>query len=195
MKKRKFKKFLAFIKVECETHGVTLDFVDSDYVESEDGIKYGGYFDAENKVLVCTINHKESETLLIHEYAHMTQWLDKIPLWTLATDSLEVLDDWLNGVDVLNIESHIKNIRDLELDNEKRTVELMIKWELGVNIDSYIKKSNAYIMFYNYLLISREWPQPENSPHSNKKIIKKMSNKFDMDYENMSPKLLKLFKR
>lgn len=195
MKKRKFKKFLSFVKEECEKHEVTIDFVEDDYILDDDGLKFGGYFDPENKVLAFAINQKESKEVLVHEYAHMTQWIDKIPLWDLAINSLEIMHDWLNGIEVPNIETHLKNIRDLELDNEKRTVNLMIQWDLGVRIDKYIRKSNAYIMFYNYLLMSRKWPQPENNPDSNKKIIRKMSNKFDMDYDNMGQKLINLYKR
>lgn len=195
MKKRKFKKFLSFVKEECEKHEVTIDFVEDDYILDDDGLKFGGYFDPENKVLAFAINQKESKEVLVHEYAHMTQWIDKIPLWDLAINSLEIMHDWLNGIEVPNIETHLKNIRDLELDNEKRTVNLMIQWDLGVRIDKYIRKSNAYIMFYNYLLMSRKWPQPENNPDSNKKIIRKMSNKFDMDYDNMGQKIINLYKR
>lgn len=195
MKKRKFKKFLSFVKEECEKHEVTIDFVEDDYIVDDDGLKFGGYFDPENKVLAFAINQKESKEVLVHEYAHMTQWIDKIPLWDLAINSLEIMHDWLNGIEVPNIEAHLKNIRDLELDNEKRTVNLMIQWDLGVRIDKYIRKSNAYIMFYNYLLMSRKWPQPENNPDSNKKIIRKMSNKFDMDYDNMGQKIINLYKR
>jgi hypothetical protein len=84
--------------------------------------------------------------------------------------------------------------RELELDNEKRSVALMKKWDLKIDIDDYIRKANAYVMFYNYMYHSRKWSAPGNAPYSNPNIVSKMSNKFNMRYKQMSERLLKLYK-
>jgi hypothetical protein len=62
-------------------------------------------------------------------------------------------------------------------------------------VDLYIRKSNAYVLFYNYMKISRKWSNPDNAPYRNKNIIEAMSDKFDMDYENLSEELIELFKK
>ena len=71
---------------------------------------------------------------------------------------------------------------------------LLKKWGLQIDIDDYIRKANAYVMFYNYMYHSRKWSSPDNSPYSNPNIISKMSNKFNMRYKEMSERLLKLYK-
>jgi hypothetical protein len=103
------------------------------------------------------------------------------------------LDEWLTGEEVEDIDQHISNCRDLELDNEKRTVEVIKKFNLDVDIDHYIKKANAYVQFYNYMKYSRRWCTPERSPYTNEKIISSMPNEFNMDYTAIPENIKQLF--
>jgi hypothetical protein len=41
--------------------------------------------------------------------------------------------------------------------------------------------------------VSRKWSNPNNSPYKNNRLVEAMSNKFDMDYENIPDNLLKIF--
>ena len=100
---------------------------------------------------------------------------------------------WLAGERVRNIHKAIALCRDLELDNEKRSVKLIKKFNLNVNIDSYIKRANAYVQFYNYLMISRKWCATTNIPYKNTRLLKVMPVKFNMDYSRLSKKVLKAF--
>jgi hypothetical protein len=124
----------------------------------------------------------------------MTQWLEGIPLWRTANDSIEEIDKWLDGKEVENIEECINASRDLELDNEKRSVEMIKKWNLPIDVSEYTKKSNAYVLFYNYIKTSRKWSLPGNSPYSNKEVLSKMSTDFDMNYEKLDPEIHEIFK-
>ena len=92
-----------------------------------------------------------------------------------------------------NIKKWIGWARDLELDNEKRSVKLIKKFNLNVNIDSYIKRANAYVQFYNYLMISRKWCATTNIPYKNNRLLKVMPAKFNMDYNKLSKKVLRVF--
>jgi hypothetical protein len=58
----------------------------------------------------------------------------------------------------------------------------------------YVKKANAYVQFYNWMLVTRKWSKPNNSPYKNKNLVAAMSNKFNMKYDSLSPKLEKIFK-
>ena len=69
------------------------------------------------------------------------------------------------------------------------------KWKLPIDVNEYIRKANAYVLFYNYLKKTRKWSEPTNSPYINKNIVEAMSDKFDMDYEKLSPELFELYKR
>jgi len=190
-----FEDLIKHIKAECKKHNVKYYKGPGRFVWLQDSnIKCGGYFNSEPEpMLAFASKSKEANTLLAHEYCHMTQWLDKIPLWDIANNSLVVVDNWLNGFDCDNIEWHLANCRDLELDNEIRTAKLFDEYDFGQTKEEYIKKANAYIIFYNYLSISRRWSKPGNSPYSNARILELMSNKFDMDYTKMSPELTNIF--
>jgi len=101
----------------------------------------------------------------------------------------------LAGEDHEDIDWAIGIARDLELDNEKRTTEMIIKWNLPIDPVEYVKKSNAYVLFYNYIKTTRKWSEPDNSPYTNMNIVNAMSDKFDMDYEKLSDELLEIYKR
>lgn len=193
MKKRSFEDLVSFVKQECKTHGVKLVMTRGKYVKLE-SIRCSGYFcDEEPPVLVCAMNGKKAKEVFAHEYCHMTQWLDKIPLWDKAGNSLNKITEWLKGEDVPNIKYHIGKARDLELENEKRAAKIARTYDLDCTVSDYIRGANAYVVFYNWLLESRVWSRPKRSPYTNERILKAMSTKFDMNYETMDPKIHQIF--
>lgn len=183
--------FVNHIKSECKKHGVKLILRHVKYLRLSPEIRCGGYFDDVNKELACSTNREDWLFLLAHEYAHMTQWLDvdNCPSWVAVEKhkSLEKLDSWLTGKKHYKMKFHLGVCRDLELDNEKRTVELIKKFGLEdyINIDTYIKRANAYVLFYNYMYYTRSWYSTKNPPYKNLELMSKMSTKFDMNYEEL----------
>lgn len=194
MRDKKWEGFLEHVIEQCKLKNVELDLRKSKYLELSDNIKCGGYFDSDIPKLACAMDHEESKTLLIHEYCHMTQWLDEMPLWNESAESIELVDKWLGGEDVENIGKHVRISKDLELDNEKRAVQIMKDWDLEIDIEDYIRKSNAYVLFYLYLEKSRKWSVPGNSPYTNKRVLELMSSKFDMNYDVLDPTIEKIFR-
>ncbi len=192
--------FIEFVKSECAKHGVKFKPYKRKYIKLTDSIKCGGYFSdgADDSIKVPTLAFAQGSPdyleLLVHEYCHMTQWLDKIPLWDESEDSMNKIDQWLSGKRVHNIQKHLASSRDLELDNEIRSVKMIKKWKLPIDIATYTKKANAYVIFYNYMKYSRKWSSPGNSPYKNQIIIGAMSKKFDMEYETISPELVQLYR-
>jgi hypothetical protein len=189
----RLKYFIAFVKAECRKEGVKCDLRNTKYVKVTNSIKASGYFDETVPTLVCSMGRKDSVEILVHEYCHLTQWKEQIPLWKACVKSMALLDHWLEGNSVVNIKKHIANCRDLELDNEKRSVQLIKDFELPIDTESYIKKANSYVHFYNYMLISRRWCNTKNSPYSNKKLIEAMSPKFNMNYKKLPKRIEKIF--
>jgi hypothetical protein len=189
----KEKRFIKYIRRKCKEHGVKCDLRKTKYVTLTDNIKCSGYFDETEPALVVAMNRPDWLQILAHEYCHLTQWVDGCKEWVDGCEGLVEVDAWLQGKRVRNIKRYLGYSRDLELDNEKRTVELLKKWEFDLNIGEYIQKANAYVMFYNYIYYTRRWSSPTNSPYTNKQIISKMSKKFNMKYKQMSPKYIKLF--
>ncbi len=189
-------KFIKFVKEECEKHGVECKLMLAKYVDYSGDIKCGGWFDGNIKELAVAMKHKDSMSLLVHEYSHMTQWLDGIDIWNKCMDeeANDKVDRWISGEYIDNVNYYIDNCRDLELDNEKRAVKLIKKFNLEIDVDTYIKKANAYVQFYNYIKLSRKWSMPKNSPYSNERIMNICPSKFNMDYTKISSKLEKAFR-
>ena len=200
---KKTEAFISFVKDECKKNSVKFKPYKRSYIKLTDDIKCGGFFDdgSDPKLRKATLafaqGRKDFLELMVHEYCHMTQWIDGIGLWEISASSMSTIDEWLSGVDhpMEEVEAALNASRELELDNEKRSAEMFKKWDLPVDVNLYIKKSNAYVLFYNYMKISRKWSAPGNAPYTNKNILDAMSDKFDMDYENLSEELIELFKK
>ncbi len=141
------------------------------------------------------INRPDWIEILAHEYSHLTQWVEQIKVWKQAEKSLGIVWEWLDGKNHRNIKKHISVARDLELDNEKRSVNVIKTFQLKVDLENYIRKANAYVMFYNWMLKTRRWSKPNNSPYKNINVKKAMSTKFNMKYTELSPRLEKIFKQ
>lgn len=187
--------FLEFVKQECKKHKVKLELRKVRYLKLDKTIKCGGYFDSEERrLVVATKNEDTWLPLLVHEFAHLTQWVDNCEPWAKGADGLFFVEEWLSGKKVRNIKKYLGQSRDLELDNEKRSVKLIKKWNLPIDIEDYIKRANAYVQFYNYMYYSRKWCKPGNSPYRNQAIYESMPSSFRMNYKKMSEKYVKIYK-
>lgn len=184
--------FIEHVKAECKRVGIKCDLRPTRYVKISN-IVCSGYFDCDGKALVCSMNRPDSLGILAHEYAHLTQWEEGIDLWDKAGNSMEKIDGWLGGKRVHHIKKHLGVSRDLELDNERRTVKLIKKWKLSIDVEDYVKKANAYIHFYNWMYHTRKWSSPKNSPYTNPGIQAVMSTRFDMNYKELTPRVYEAF--
>ena len=190
----KERRFIEWVKKQCKTHGIKCELRKVKYLKLSGNIKCSGYFDEESKQLVVAMNRPDWLGILVHEYCHLTQWVDGVKVWTDGCEGLIKVEEWLEGKNVRGIKSALAKSRDLELDNEKRAVKLIKKWELDVNIEHYIQKANAYVQFYNWMKETRRWATPKNSPYRNETIISSMPKRFNMNYEVMGEKYRKIYK-
>jgi hypothetical protein len=183
------------VKGHCKEVGIKCDIRPVKYLVLSGNIRCSGYFCEETMKLVVAGKSKDWLGILTHEYAHLTQWQDKSTnIWKTGSTGVTHLDDWLGGKKIRSIKNAIEWSRDLELDNEKRSVKLIKKWKLPIDLNDYIKKANAYIQFYNWMRYSKRWSRPGNAPYSNKAIYEAMPPNFRMNYKKMSDKYLKLYK-
>ena len=187
--------FIDFVKQECKRVGIKCILKNVKSVKLSEGsnARCSGYFDSENKELVVSMKRPDSLAILVHEYCHLTQWEEQIPLWKKADVSLTKIDEWLCGKEIRNIIKHLAIARDLELDNEKRSAKMIRKWKLSINIKDYIQKANSYIHFYNYIYYTRKWSKPRNTPYTNKQIQAIMSDRFNMRYDVLPEKIHNAF--
>ena len=133
-----------------------------------DGIVCSGYFDPEGKVFVCSMGRAFWPETWAHEFCHYTQWKDGF----MDQFDDEIIWDWLGGNDYSfeAVEKSVRGSQELEADNERRTVEVIKKYDLPIDLEAYRQKSNAYIMFYDVVLKTRMWPTGTNVTYSDPAI-------------------------
>jgi hypothetical protein len=185
--------FVIFVKNECDYYGIKHSLRNTRYV-IVDGQACSGFFDDQKKILACAIKRNDYLGILAHEYCHLTQWADKCEPWMRAREigSYQAWEKHING-ESIEMDIHFEAMRDLELDNEKRTVRLIKKLGLPIDVRLYTKKANAYVMLYNYMRITGRWPKPKNSPYTNERILAAMPDKFSLNYTTMPARLEKLY--
>ena len=185
-------KFVKHVRSECKKHGIKFLLKRSKYVIVSKSIRCSGWFDSEAKELVVAGQKRNWLATLVHEYGHLTQWLEQCKEW-VAAEGIDNIDDWLNGKEIKNPRKALARTRDLELENEKRSVRIIKEWNLPIDIKDYTRRANAYVQFYNYIFYTRRWCTPKNSPYRNPKVYKFMPSVFKMNYKKMSDKYKKIF--
>lgn len=186
-------KFLNYIDSECEKHGFELELVNTKYIDIGDGAPCTGYFSEDEKKICVTIKARDFIGILAHEFSHLRQYIEDEETYNYYSLSYEKMYEWLDGKRVRNISNHLDNCLALELDCEKRAVQLIKKYDLGIDIKDYIKRANAYMYFWKYLLHSRKWCNPYNTPSNNDNIVSIMPSKFLNDY-TLTDNILAVFK-
>jgi hypothetical protein len=189
------KEFIKYVKSECKKHNIKCVLKNTKTVRlTDNNDRCSGYFDEES--LVVAMNRPDALQILVHEYGHLTQWVEQCEPWvySVKNNSHDKLYRWLAGENIRDIKKAISICRDLELDNEKRSVKIIKEFNLPIDTNMYIKTANAYVQFYNYILISRKWCTPNNTPYKNKYLLEVMPSKFNMNYNKLTNKLLKIFK-
>lgn len=197
----KIQKFIDDLKIITKEKNVKLILSPEQGVQfSEGGIICNGYFDGETPTLACALGKDVSQWLIIllHESCHMDQWIEQVPAWTENDAGMENIDLWLNGdddVDMSLIDKEIRLSMDCEIDCEKRTVEKIKKYGLQdiINIDEYIQKSNAYVLFYLWMRKNRRWYTVGKEPYNIASVVSVMPKTFDTDYTNLDPKIEKAY--
>lgn len=190
------KAFIQFVKDECKRLGIRTHIKDIKYVKLSPKIRCSGYFCDVEGVLACSMGGKDGLEILVHEYAHLTQWQDGYKLWKSANRALPVIDEWLEGKykRPSTLQRAFEIAIELERNNEMRSVRLINEWGLSIDVDKYIKKANSYLMFYNWMRQTRKWSKPNNQPYHNKRIVKAMPTNFKMNYNKLPKKLEILYK-
>jgi hypothetical protein len=191
------KMFIELVKNGCKKHKVSCKLKDVNYLKPTPTIRCTGYFDDESRTLQVAMKQRDAFEILVHEYSHLTQWIDKVPVYTKANKYLLAVDEWIAGTDLpeIVIDTAIQGIVDLELDNEKRSAKLIDKYGLSVDKESYVKKANAYLYFYHWMRKTRKWCSPNNPPYRNKNIVAAMPTTFRGKYNKLPKRFEKVFEQ
>ena len=196
----KVKVFIEDLKIYTKENNIKLILSPEKGVQfSEGGILCNGYFDDITSTLACSLGKDVSQWLviLLHESCHMDQWVEKVPEWT-ENVGMDNIEKWLNGddsVNMNNIDNEIRTSIIVEVDCEKRTIEKIKKYGLDsiINIDEYIQKSNAYVLFYLWMRKNRKWYTIGKEPYNIPDVVNIMPKTFDIDYTILDPKIEKIY--
>lgn len=189
------------VQEKCQQLGVLLLLEESEGIEFQNtGIICNGYFvDQPIPKLGVAIKKKLQDwfLVLIHEYSHLEQWAENSPTWTNNKighqDASDLLDLWLNhevDLDQDTLDKIFQINIELESDCEKRAIQNIIKFNLEVNIEEYIQKANAYVLFYHVMKKYRRWYQIGKEPYSLPEIWSKMPTQMNLDYNQISDELM-----
>jgi hypothetical protein len=190
------KRIISKIALDCHKHRISFLLYRTKKVKLEgesEKNSSGGYFCSDSKTLAVGTGSpiRIWFPILLHEYNHMLQWIEKTRHWTKKSEKLgEDFFEWLEGDKEFSkekLKKIIKSVRDCEVDCEERTAK-MIKEnpQIGLNVDQYIKEANAYLFFYKIVEKYRKWSK--SAPYRIKEIVELMPNailNLD-DYDNPS---------
>lgn len=95
-------------------------------------------------------------SIFLHEYCHFLQWKSGTKIWKEGIKSLNQYYEWLDKKLDTCEEKHVTAIQALELDADRRVVNLIKKHKFDINIDQYIKESNAYALTFYYVWLKRD---------------------------------------
>jgi hypothetical protein len=154
-----------------------------------DGSPCSGWFDHKPPRLECAVGNDEKIWLgvLLHEYSHLTQWVENCKAWQDIEASGEMWE-WLDGKKIKNPQLVIENTKELEADCERRTVRLIKELSAPIDIDVYCQQANAYIHFHNVIKDKRKWVKASGALR-HPEILKHCNKTLDYDYKT-TPKPL-----
>lgn len=197
---KKINKFIDDLKSFTSERSIKLNLSPEKGVQfAEGGIICNGYFDGDGPLLACALGKDVSQWLIIllHESCHMDQWIEQVPAWT-ENFGMRNISKWLNGddsVDLKQVDEEIRLSMNCEIDCEKRTVEKIKKYGLQdiINVDEYIQKSNAYVLFYLWFRKNRRWYTVGNEPYNIAAVVSAMPKSFNIDYTVLELKIENVF--
>jgi hypothetical protein len=176
------KRFIEYVHNLCDEHEVKLDIRHTNYVWV-DGSRAGGFFDGDAPEMRVAGDSPNALHIFVHEFAHMTQWLDKKSIWYKTKLDHTKVDSWLLGNQVHHIGHIIDELATVEHDNELRSVQLIKKFRLPISIREYSRGANSYLYFYQHLKNTRKWCSPNNRPYMNREIIAVCPSKIYPNYD------------
>lgn len=185
---------VAEITRRCWALGVYVMLSPKCGIDIGDGTPCSGFFDDEHGIPILAVATGKQKIewlkIMLHEYGHATQWAEQIPLWAESKKAGSWIK-WLDGHPVRDIAKSLAIARDIEADCERRTVRLIRELELDIDIEQYSRAANAYVHFYNFMLIHRQWFAKDKAPYKVCEVIAAANPTLDADFTKTPKALMK----
>lgn len=141
-----------------------------------DNVVSGYFSDIDNEIVVGISTDSWIE-VLVHEFCHYIQCSEECKEWqSLEFDQGNACDlmwRWIDKeIELKEKEINLifKRVQSMELDCERRTVSLIKKYKLPIDLKTYIAEANIYVYFYNFAAKHRMWFPNHIGPNSFKKL-------------------------
>jgi hypothetical protein len=186
--------FIRQVRETCKPLGVKLYFGKGKRLRTE-SILLNGFFSDDKKILAVATKKPVTKWLeiLVHEYGHLIQYKNQTKRWKEINDDVW---EWLyykGDFSEKKIEKSIESTSYMELECEQIAVKTLRQFDLGIDIDSYIKRANSYLLFYQCLKYTRKWYGSGKAPYEIKEIYEKMPNKLIIDFDKSYSKYRPLY--
>lgn len=205
-KSKELVKFKQDLAKQCKKHGIKLKLINTPTINySNSKIQVSGYFDSVSYELAVATGKDFNEwvEILLHESCHLDQHVENIDLWKetefYTVDVYTLLDLWLNNTIELKpkvLNNIVRIIINLERDCDTRTVAKIKEYGLDkyIDLDRYIKKSNAYHLSYAAVKVLRKWNKPSQAAYQVEEVLQLFPKTFSKKYTITSEQLKKLKK-
>lgn len=148
------------------------------------GIPTGGYCTGSG--ISVAVKHNYWFETFVHEYCHFLQEQDEN--YNPDETGWEEYDEWLLGKKELaekQLAKYTKDIRDCEVDCEKRVVQLIKKYRLPIKEKLYIQEANTYALFYTLATKYRMWYDKGESPCGIPELVGLMPTEFKKSWNRV----------
>lgn len=189
----KSKNFIKHVREHLSEYGGKLIFGRGKLINCGDGCRSLGFFSDTPLQIRVAMKSRDPITTIAHEYAHFLQWIEMPTQIMRADDRASILVfDWLAGKEFSqkDVEKAFSRVRIMERDAERRTVELIKKFNLNIDIERYIRQANCYIYMHWIMRERRSWNYKPGSPDpfNSRNVISKMPNTFKAKSDTKIPK-------
>lgn len=159
---KEYKEFIEYTVNYVEKYGKKIEIRDTNYLlyDKKSKDKCAGW--CEDGDIVVAGRHPLAPQTYVHEFAHVTQFVEKIPLW-FVDEIDDCLIPYIRGGVSHFADEGIKEFDKfyklalLERDCERRSLKLINKFNLPIDKTDYTKKANLYLYFHQYIYLTRLW--------------------------------------
>ena len=157
-----------------------------------DGFRVDGYFSESAREIRVARGCTQWLGTLAHEYAHFRQWVDGDKSYLRSGKATQMIDKWFAGKEYAerDLTRAFQVVRTMERDAERRSVEMITKYNLPVNLDLYIKRANCYIYAHFIMERYRKFWAFKRDPFYSRKVLAIMPNHFRRkSHETLPPEI------
>lgn len=192
---KKKARFVSMIRAQCRALGIRFYRGRGKTVRCGSSM-VSGYFDESYKILAFAGKRRDWLEVLSHESCHMDQWSEKSQAWKGLGNSGTAFDEWLDGKEMPRrvTKKHAMAVLRMELDCEKRSIRKLKENGLKFDRKRYVKKANAYLFLYHWLLEVRRWPN-KRSPYRDPVIVERCASRFHRSYSRPPKGLMDLYNK